>query len=518
MTLDRPEAAKEYLERREVRSSLVAWAKFYAERRKLVPAQHHLLMLDKLQQATDGTLIGSNGKVVKYLIISMPPGAAKSFYASVVFPVWFIQKRKGCRILACSHSADLIESFSRDCRNAVDEHHNILGYNLRPDSRAVQEWMTDNDGAYRCAGVGAGIAGRRADAGIIDDYIGSQEDADSKLIRNKVWNWYLSDFWPRLKPGALQIIIATRWHEEDLIGRLTDPNNAYNAPTEPSEWEVIRFPFFAEEGDVLGRAVGDRLWPEWFTPHMAEGVKRLPSRVQSGLYQQRPSPEEGSYFQRDWLRTYNHDEYDKLMVSKPRIYAAGDWACSNSKDANKSCFGGVARDEDGVIYFLPDLFWKVADPKEVVTAFMLFLKRREPLQTWSEKGHISKSWGPFLRDVMVEENVYSYITEVTPAHAKDVRARSIQGMMSMGRIKFPAFASWWPDAQHELLSFPGGKSDDFVDFIAHIGMGLGSIIKTIPRRVASVYDLANPRPLTWTYLKQEHKKRESCKQTLYAGR
>lgn len=510
-TLPRVDAAAELLRRREVRGNLTAWAKFFGEEKGWYPAKHHQLLLDKLQAVTDGKLINSKtGLPCKNLMVLMPPGAAKSSYSSVIFPIWFIQRRPNCRILACSYAADLIESFSRECRNGVAAFHKTLGYNLEKDSRAVQEWSTTNGGSYRCSGVGAGLAGRRADAGVIDDYIGSQEDADSKLIRDKQWAWYLNDFWPRLKPNAIQIIIANRRHEDDLVGRIL--------AKEEHKWEVISFPFFAEEGDVLGRKVGERLWPEWFTDEMAEAIRMLPARTQAGLYQQRPAPEEGDYFKKDGIIGYTRDQYDALMRKNPRIYGAGDWAVSEEKDANRTCFGGAAMDEDRIIYILPDLFYKVANPKEVVQEFINFLKRRNPLQTWSEKGHISKAWGPFLHDMMIQQNVYSLITEVTVSKAKDVRAQSIRGLMSMGRVRFPTFAPWWPQALHELLMFPGGKTDDFVDFIAHIGMGVQKMMTLQTASKPQTENLNVMRPITLSWIKQSHKEMAKETTSKYGGR
>ena len=482
------QAANELIRRRLIRSDLTEWARYFGADRNWSPARHHLFLLDVLQKVTDNELKHpESGKACKNVIVLMPPGSAKSSYVSVIFPPWYLQRKPNSRILACSHSADLIESFSRECRNAVEAHGKILGYSLSADSRAVQEWSTTNGGTYRCSGVGAGISGRRAYIGYIDDYLGSREDADSKLIRDKQWHWYWNDFWPRLVPGAPQVIVANRQHEDDLVGRLI--------AAQPEKWVVIRIPFFAEESDPLGRKVGDPLWPEWFDTEKVEEIRQLRTlepRTYAGLYQQKPAPEEGNFFKKDWLLGYTRDDLDALMKNdNVRVYGAGDWAVSEAKDANRTCFGGAVEAPNGDLYILPDIFWKVAGPKEVVQAFLSFLQRRKPMVTWSEKGHISKAWGPFLKDMMEEEKFYSYIEEVTPARAKDVRARSIQARMSLGKVRFPHFASWWPDAMHELLTFPGGKTDDFVDFLAHLGMGLNKITRATRPKVEESEDLLN---------------------------
>jgi predicted phage terminase large subunit-like protein len=452
---------------------------------------------------------------------SMTP-THNSTYASILFPPWAIQRRvalneadpdcqdKSVRLLGCSYAAELIESFSRECRNTIETYHKVLGYNLRTDSRAVQEWSTDNGASYRCGGVGAGLSGRRADIGVIDDYLGSEQDANSKTIRDQQWSWYQNDFWPRLKPNAVQIFVANRRHEEDLVGKLLEK--------EPNKWVVIKIPFFAKENDVLGREVGEPLWPEWFTEDQISTIRALPPRTQAGLYGQEPAPEDGNYFERQHIQTYTRDEYDQLMQLNPRIYGAGDWAVSEVKGSNKTCFGGGALDHRGILFILPDIFWKVAGPKEVVEQFTQFLKRRNPLITWSEKGHISKAWGPFLLEHMLENDVYAYIKEVTPSADKETRAQSIRARMSVGKVRFPAFATWWPDALHQMLTFPGGKEDDFVDFLAHLGAGVNSMSKPTLPTPPQVEDINTPAPITLKWIKKSDRLRRESLLPVFGGR
>lgn len=520
------QAAAEILYKRKIRADLVAWAEHYGKDRGWTPALHHRFLLEKLQNVVDGKLLHSKtGLPCRNLIIMMPPGSAKSTYGSIIFPPWAIQRWStinphdpNFRILACSYAADLIESFSRECRNSVEAHHKILGFNLEKDSRAVQEWSTDNGCTYRCAGVGAGISGRRADCGIIDDYLGSEEDADSKTVRDKQWAWYTSDFWSRLKPNSIQIIIANRRHEEDLIGRLIDETNKFRSPVPPSEWEVIRLPFFAEEDDQLGRPVGERLWSDWFTDKMEQGIKLLSPRTRAGLYQQRPAPEEGSYFLNDYLKGYTYEEYEALLKTDHRVYGAGDWAVSEDKGSDYTCIGGAILSPEKIIYILPDLFWEKAEPRKVLSAYLAFLKRRNPLMFWSESGHISKSWGPFLRDMMLDDNIYNCITEVTVSKDKEVRAQSIRGFCSMYRVRFPHFAPWWSRALHELLTFPGGSHDDFVDMIAHLGRGISSMVRGTLPKIPEAEDINKMQPITLSWVKESDKTRRRSLQPAYQDR
>ncbi len=540
-TLSTPKAASELLRRRAIRSSLREWAVYRREKFGQKPALHHLVLLELVQRAVDQELVHpTTGDPCANLMVLMPPGVAKSTYISMDTPPWYLQRKPQSRILACSYSSDLIESFSRDCRNTVLSESKVLGYTLTADSRSVQEWNTTNGGGYRCLGVGAGISGRRGDLGYIDDYLGTEEDADSKTIRDKQWVWYNGDFWPRLKPAAVQIIVANRRHEDDLVGRILE--------REEKSWVVVKIPFFASEDDPLGRTKVDRvshlghldlqdmtaedickdpkarifldsrIWPEYMTRLQAAKVLQLPARTQAGLYNQNPAPEEGDYFKREWLTGYTREDYDNLMKTNPRIYGAGDWALSEERNANKSCFGGVAVDYTGMIYVLPDIFWRAAGPKQVVTEFLAFLRRREPDIFWSEKGHITQAWGPFVKEMMVDERIFSYIKEHVPSKNKETRARSIQGRMSMLRVRFPKFASWWPDAEHELLHFPGGKSDDFCDFLAHIGLGLGSIIKPQKQTEPDKEDLNQPFKPTLSWLKQLDAERRAKQAARYNGR
>jgi hypothetical protein len=154
----------------------------------------------------------------------MPPGSAKSTYASVLFPPWLLANTN-CSILAASHTTELAEKWGRRIRNLVSEHSSTLAISLAADSHAAGRWSLDSGAEYYAAGVGIGIAGFRAKLGLIDDPIRSRQDADSELIRDRIWDWYINDFKTRLVPHAAEILIQTRWHEGDLAGRALITNS-----------------------------------------------------------------------------------------------------------------------------------------------------------------------------------------------------------------------------------------------------------------------------------------------------
>ena len=187
----------------------------------------------------------------------MPPGSAKSTYGSILFPAWYLGQHPTHSILAASHTTELAEKWGRRVRNLLNEHGLVLKLSVSEDNAAAGRWSVKQGGEYYSAGVGVGIAGFRADLAIIDDPVRSREDADSALVRERTWDWFKSDLSTRLKPGGRIVLIQTRWNEDDLAGRVLEEMKKGG-----DRWEVLSLPAEAEEGDILGRNVGDFLWDD----------------------------------------------------------------------------------------------------------------------------------------------------------------------------------------------------------------------------------------------------------------
>ena len=183
------------------------------------------------------------------LMLLMPPGSAKTTYGSYLYPPWLIASQPA-KIIAASHTIDRAAYVSKQVQRLIRDNTKALGYGLA--NEAVEQWATTNRSEYLAAGVGKAIAGFRADLGLIDDPVKGQEAADSKSQQDSVWDWYWGDFFTRLKPGAKQILIMTRWAEGDLGGRLEE--------AEGDEWRIVRLPAIAELNDPLGRGPGEFLW------------------------------------------------------------------------------------------------------------------------------------------------------------------------------------------------------------------------------------------------------------------
>ena len=185
------------IRRRACQTSFLTWCEEALVPYGQVPERHHRLLIRELEDIESG----ANDR----LMVFMPPGSAKSTYASVLFPPWFLARRKNRDMIGASHGSELAEDFSSRVIRMTKEHPAELGIGLLSESQKL--WRTTNGGVYRAAGAGGSITGRRADLFVIDDPIKGREDADSEVIREKVWNWYRAEVITRLKPGARIVLI-----------------------------------------------------------------------------------------------------------------------------------------------------------------------------------------------------------------------------------------------------------------------------------------------------------------------
>jgi predicted phage terminase large subunit-like protein len=255
-----------------------------------------------------------------------------------------------------------------------------------------------------------------------------------------------------------------------LVGRLTDPHNSYYDPEEAAEWKIIELPALAlEDGtDPLGRREGEALWDGRFGRQFLLGLQRRDARGFSALYQGKPSPAGGTFFSSKSLITYRPND----LPANLRVYAASDHAVSLQQYADKTCCLMVGLDDDETIWVLSDCVWRSMNTEQTVESMLRLMKAHRPLFWWAERSHISKSIGPFLRKRMLETQTFCTLIEMQPIADKQTRAQSIQGRMSMGKLRFPERAPWWPAARDQILKFPFDQHDDFVDALAYIGLGL----------------------------------------------
>jgi predicted phage terminase large subunit-like protein len=458
LPLSPQQAARELLKRRSIRRSLTEFCRLCG----FEPARHHLLLIDALEKVARGDL--------NKLAVFMPPGSAKSTYASVLFVAWVMQQH--WNVLAASHTTELAEKWGRRVRNLITEHATVLDLHMAPDNQAAHRWALSDGAEYYAAGVLTGIAGFRAKLGLIDDPIRSRQDADSELIRDRIWDWYINDFRTRLVPGAREIVIQTRWHEDDLAGRLLQHDN----------WHVISLPALAEENDPLGRKPGEPLWNDGDYGYGAELVRlstNTPPRTWSALYQQRPAPEEGDYFKAEWLRPYTTPPARATM----HVYGGSDYAVTaDGGDYTVHAVAGL--DPDGNLYLL-DLWRKQAASDVWVEAFCDLVLQHKPIGWAEEQGQIKSGVGPFLERRQRERGAFVAREQFPTRGDKAVRAQSIRGRMALSGLYVPKDAPWLAEFRRELLTFPAGKHDDQVDAIGLIGQLLDRMVaghKPEPRK------------------------------------
>lgn len=390
----------------------------------------------------------------------MPPGSAKSTYSSILFVPWYLANHPDNLVLAASHTTELADKFGRRVRNLIADHAFTLGIIPSSESQAAGRWALEQGGEYYAVGARVGIAGFRADLVNIDDPIRSRDDADSDTVRERLWDWYKSDVGPRVKPNARFILTQTRWHEDDLAGRILN-----EMARGGDQWEILSLPAEAEAGDAMGRKPGEWLWDDAygygdFLRH--EKATQIP-RNWSALYQQRPTPDTGDYFRAEWLKPY-----DKVPARNTlTIYGGSDYAVTaDGGDYTVHIVVGV--DPENRIYLL-DLWRDQAASDQWVEAFCDLVLEWKPMGWAEEQGQIKAGIGPFLTRRQNEREAY-VARDVFPTRGdKAVRAQSIRGRMALEGLYVPVNAPWYAALRSELLSFPAGKHDDQVDALGLIG-------------------------------------------------
>lgn len=279
---------------------------------------------------------------------------------------------------------------------------------------------------------------------IIDDPLKNREEADSKLIRDKLWDWYASTAYTRLMPGGAVVLVQTRWHEDDLAGRLLNG---------PEQWEVVNLPALAEDGDELGREPGEALWPERYDEHALERIRStIGEREFIALYQQRPAPLDGAMFRRDWIKR------GKAPRAGVHVAMGVDLALSTKTSADYTAIVVMSRDEFGKLYVLDAVRERVDFPGA------LRLIRQ-----------MAEKWNP--RQIAIEQVAYQAVVVqellrqttlpikgVTPDKDKVTRAQPLALRYEQGLVSHEQLPSWFED---ELLAFPQGAHDDSVDALVY---------------------------------------------------
>lgn len=422
---------------------------------------HHKLLCDSLDRFVAGE--------IPNMMVFMPPRHGKSELVSRKLPAFILGRNPDTSIISCSYSADLASRMNRDVQRIMDtgKYHELFpgsalfGKNIR--SVANGTFLRNSDifeivghhGVYRSAGVGGGITGMGGEFIIIDDPVKNREDADSPTMREKIWDWYTSTLFTRLEKNGRILITLTRWHEDDLAGRLLA--KAQEAGENNINWTVIDLPAICEGSDKKAydiREDGQALWPGKFDEQALHRIKTaVGSRDWSALYQQRPTSSAGDIFKRGWW------QYWKALPSRLSDYVQS-WDCT-FKDVNTADYVvGQVWGRNGADRYLLDQ----------VRGRMTFTETLDAMRNFSAKWPRAtrklvedKANGTAVMDVLKHE--LPGLIPITPVGGKVSRAYAVTAVMEAGNvyIPHPTVAPWVNDFVEEHAAFPTGAHDDQVD-------------------------------------------------------
>lgn len=419
--------------------------------------KHQRYITDRLQKIIDGEQ--------KYYIIEIPPQHGKSTVITETFPAYYLMRNPDSLAMVVSYSEDLYKKFGRKNREKFRLYSDSLfGLQISSETSSVSEWGVEKHlGSLYSTSILGGATGRGARLLIIDDPIKNRAEAESKTIRDKIYNEWQDTFYSRLTADASVIVIMTRWHEDDLAGRLLKEKTL--------PWEEIRIPAIAEDNDLLGREPGEALAPEIGKDiEWADKTKAVAgSRGWAALYQQRPTPAGGNVFKRSWIKHYVPSLDKKIelglgddVVILPRLFdrQAQSWDCT-FKDTDSSDFvSGQVWGKKRADFYLLDRYHE----------------RMGIVETMKAIRYMTSKW-PKARGIYIEDKAngtaviemlktkISGIVPVNPEGGKEVRANAVAPFWEAGNVYLPhpLLAPWVNDFVEELIAFPNAENDDDVD-------------------------------------------------------
>ncbi len=503
LSLPAQEALGRLLKRRAARQNLLDFTLFTMPEYQV--NWHHRVMAQYIDRWIR--------KEIRRLMIFAPPRHGKSQQVSRHLPPLILGQNPNARILGCSYGGDLAAMMNRDIQKIIDT---PAYYELFPNttlagakSRTAEDAnyirnsekfeVVGHKGSYRGAGVGGSIVGQGFDFGIIDDPIKSHEEAHSAVIREKTWNWYVSDFLSRGEKNASILVMHTRWHEDDLAGRLL--------ALEGSDWVVLDFPAIMEEGrqtDYDPREVGEPLWPgKYPLEELHRFKKSMPNIVFSALYQQRPVPAGGGMFKRSNFRYFTMEALRSDIVLTVEPEPTGiDSLVSGTEPADVDYMLTLHHENDTKRYLASQCVWfQTADmaagkgqendytaigtwavtPQNDMLLVDLYYEKVEIPQQYDVLMQLRHKWGHFIAFQAVEETsagiglIQMGRQRGTPFRrlkakgSKWQRAFAISAMYENFQVYHLQNAPYLATYESNLLLFPNGQHDDDVDQASYAG-------------------------------------------------
>ena len=433
---------KRELLRRKSQSDLLSFIMYNNIR--YIPNWHHILTARRI---TD--FIHSDRKK---LMVFQPPQHGKSEQVSRNLPAWYLGLNRNNKVLTASYSIDLGRFFARDVQRIMisNEYNQVF-----PESSLLQELsgyaktsdyfeVPGGSGFYKTVGVMGGISGFPGDLGIIDDPVKGALEAYSKTYRDRIWEWYLSEFTARLHNNSKQIIVMTRWHEDDLCGRILEQ--------EGDEWEVLSIPAIKEQEDPTDpRKIGEALWPDRHSLEKLNSIRAMSEMVFNSLYQQRPSIPEGNIIKSQWFKRFEMSEIAGFPVN-----FVVDTAYSKDSTADYSVI--MAYVKKNHCYYIINISRKKLDFPE----FLIELKNQVAL--YGKKNSVVKVEPKATGKSVVQQIRSTTDINITEAKAPTVdkvsRLIAISPVIESGRVYLLNEAPWIPSFLDEISAIPNAKNDD----------------------------------------------------------
>ncbi|MCG4273908.1 phage terminase large subunit [Acetobacter senegalensis] len=444
-------ARTELSRRIAARSGCLAFTQYTMPGYKVGP--QHRLLCDKLDAVERGE--------IKRLMVFMPPRHGKSELTSKRFPAWFLGRNPTKQVITASYSADLAQDFGRHARNIVasSEFRALFpSVGVADDSAARDKWHTTKGGVYTAAGVSGSLTGKGAHIALIDDPIKGRQEAESATVRNAVWDWYRSVLRTRLMPGGAIVLVLTRWHPDDLAGRLLDEMD--NGTGE--SWEVLSLPAIADRtDDALHREIGQPLWPDVFGLCELEAIRKsIGPREWSALYQQQPTPGEGTLFKTGMFPVLDAAPLGGTIVRRWDLAATRQ---VGTRDPDWTVGVKMARDTDGRFSILDVVRFRGA-PQEVEAAIKNTAALDGPgveIVLPQDPGQAGKAQAEYFIRMLSGYRVRAE----RETGDKATRAAPFSSQANAGNVSLVR-APWNRTFLDELGQFPAGAHDDQVDAAA----------------------------------------------------
>lgn len=441
------------------------YAQLFPERRWETPGRLALAADPKLNQTPaldliDAALVRWFDEPESRLVITMPPQEGKSERCSKYFPAWGLEQRPDEKWVLASYADGLARRNGRAVRDLFLHRPELFSYTVREDLAAQHEWeLEGHRGGVYAVGVGGGMTGRPADRVVIDDPVKDREQADSEVYRERVWEWWRDVVVARLSPAGSVLVIMTRWHEDDLVGRLLREDD--------HEWTVLNIPAECVDpsSDPLGRTrIGQfmqsarrRTVKQW-----TKRKKEVGLRSWEALYQGHPSPAEGTIFLRKDVTYYEKPVWQ--IASDGRCVVPGvatvfqSWDCTFKDKKDSDFVVGQVWAKIGPDFYLLDQ----------VRGRMSFTGTCEAMRALSDK------W-PQALEKLVEDKANGTavidhlkrllpgLIAVEPQGGKVARANAVSPLWEAHNVKIPKWLTWTEAYVNEMCSFPNGTNDDQVD-------------------------------------------------------